>query len=146
MRARYLFLFGLASLTACTAAHPSATQLAEADIGPMPDQADSERVAREYLNAVLKDPMSAIVAFSELRRGWYSKGFRWDPAKLAWRLPAAVNAKNSYGGYTGAKAYNFFFLEGQLVAVQSQDGQGWSVVERGAGGRTLEEVSGAAKE
>jgi len=89
---------------------------AAADYGtPITKQAADEGV-RRFLAQHLKDPYSAMIDCGEPYRGYASA------APLAGRRQAAfgylvdcsVNAKNSFGGYVGAKRYQFLFSNGTL--------------------------------
>lgn len=114
-------VLAIAIATASCAVFPSATptrsQLEDADFGPEPSVEEAESIATEYLDAVLKDPGSKIVSFGDIERRWYHIGWRWSPHRYAWGLPATVNAKNSYGGYTGAQGWIFYFRGQLIVAV-----------------------------
>lgn len=68
---------------------------------------DSEMRAR------LKDPASAIV---ELKRGPRYADHKIDLQKrLGWAVCYSINAKNSYGGYTGASTEVFVVTPGGTV-------------------------------
>lgn len=77
--------------------------------GPLPDNYALVMIA--WFQANLKDPYSAQVAWMrppERRicgRPWSAPG---------WVVNVGINAKNSYGGYTGAQAYEFCFRDGGL--------------------------------
>ena len=94
-------------LSGCAA--PSATELANADYGPYP--AEYEQVIKRHLDFVLKDPDSAkINIVKRPSTGWSGLGGR----KYGWIVCAEVNAKNSYGGYTGSRL-SFFMLKNDSV-------------------------------
>ena len=40
--------------------------------------------------------------------------------RFGYLLEARVNAKNSYGGYTGAEPFRFLFFDGNLVSAHAQ--------------------------
>lgn len=72
--------------------------------GPEPTAAQAEKIARDYLARVLKDPDS-LKQFA-LVRGPYRKDYqitRWSPWNSGYIVCFTYNAKNSYGGYVGPK-------------------------------------------
>lgn len=108
------FLLGSGCATA-----PNATEQAAADYGTPIAQVDAEMKARTFLNTRLKDPMSAMVEFKAVEKGW-REGAMGRPPTYGYLLDAQVNAKNSFGGYTGAQPYQFFFRDGNLVSTYAQ--------------------------
>lgn len=100
---------------------PTDLEILRADIGACPKQADAENTVRQYLGGVLKDPMSAVVTFKPFGRSAYYKSSA-NVWKYGWVLDAGVNAKNGYGGYTGAHEWSFYFRNGdEMVAVAIPD-------------------------
>jgi len=99
-----LFVFWLSGCAA-----PSATELANADYGPYPQE--YEQIIKRHLDLVLKDPESAkINIVKRPSSGWSGLGGR----KYGWIVCAEVNAKNSYGGYTGSRL-SYFMLKNDSV-------------------------------
>jgi hypothetical protein len=98
---------------------PTPEQLAMADYGDPPDQYVVEPIARRAILDSLKDPNSAIINFSPIQKAWFREFGR--PNRFAWRLTASVNARNSFGGYTGAKPWYFFFRGNELVGLGMTD-------------------------
>lgn len=87
--------------------------LATADFGPSP--ANAEEKTREYFNSALKDPESARIKFVGLHKAFSIDGLIIGGAKhYGWVQVVEVNAKNSYGGYTGSKLYYIFFEGGSV--------------------------------
>src|SRR5690606_37667261 len=98
-----------------------------ADIGPMPDPADTERMVRAWGEVNLKDPDSARYTFGPLKKGYYRPNqipgsLPTGKAHFAWEQLVVINAKNSYGGYTGQQAYTFYFRDGRMVHYIDVDG------------------------
>lgn len=88
---------------------PSAEQLANADYGPYPD--DYEQIIKSYMAQRLKDPYSAQYQFvNPPRQGWNGIG----GLKFGYVSCVFINAKNSFGGYTGS-TLNYFMLRGSSV-------------------------------
>lgn len=105
-----MFIILAAILTGCTVPKQ---QAATADFGPYP--AGYQDQIQSYLDGRLKDPYSAQVEFgTPYKAGMYQGllfGNGWD---FGYAVKADVNAKNSYGGYTGSQPYYFFIRDGQL--------------------------------
>ncbi len=121
--------------------------LDRAELGPAPNRIRAESVAHQFLMATLKDPMSAVIQYLDIGKSWYrTSGFA--APKFAWSLGVSVNAKNSYGGYTGAQMYWFYFIGENWVATGAPT-QVWNgtryetailIAESGGGGWTWEQA------
>ncbi len=92
----------------------TASALRSADYGPMPKQEDAKKQAITYLESILKDPDSARYQFVSLRKGWLKDGGISGKLHAGWMLDVQVNAKNSFGGYTGWETYRLLFVNGRL--------------------------------
>lgn len=106
------------SLTACASmGPPSQAQIQSADYGNPITQEQAEKRAKFALGLMLKDPESARWDCTPVYRGWLKSSVLDGGVFYAgYRLDCQVNAKNSYGGYTGAKPYMFMFHNMELVA------------------------------
>ena len=122
------FLFsGCASVAA-----PTASELAAADYGPPIAQAEAEALAKEVLATVLKDPYSAVYNCSAPEKGWRNDTvFEKYKKHYGYVLKCTVNAKNSYGGYVGAKPYEFVINNGHVIAAYGQQDAGSGVTYMG---------------
>ena len=114
-------LFALAPsviISGCLVVTPDPTpeELAAADFGPKPDQEVAEEFAKITIRSMLKDPESARFTTGELKKGWF-RASGSTPNRFAWVLPVNVNAKNSYGGYTGDKYWPFYFRGSRAVGM-----------------------------
>lgn len=71
----------------------------------------------QFFAESLKDPYSAkIRRSSEIWSGEFRTSNSWGKKVPAWAVCYAVNAKNSYGAYTGEQVYVFLFNEhGTLI-------------------------------
>ena len=124
---------------------PSEAFIMDANVGEAPDRESARATATTVVKKVLKDPGSAQIVFGEVRRGWYLAD-AFSPTKFAWMLPMSVNARNSHGGYTGAKSYRAYFIGDTLVALMtphtSRYGTGTRhvITEFNGGGRTAEQA------
>jgi hypothetical protein len=109
-------------LSACTNVKPpNSTEIALANYGPAPTQEDAERHAKLFLDLSLKDPDSAKWTCDSIYKGWMQDaGWQGGKVHYGWRLDCNVNAKNSFGAYTGAKSYNFMFRDSKLDAVYGE--------------------------
>ena len=81
---------------------------------------DYQAFIRKWFSTRLKDPYSAVYTFSQPQKGYQAKapvpfgpGGYW----LGYRVDVMVNAKNSFGGYVGAKKYTFWFRDNQLLTI-----------------------------
>lgn len=114
---------GLAVLSACANVPPEQIPV-DFDFGPIPEDVQSKTEA--HFATILKDPDSARYAFDEefIQVACHTFELRGTPRKLkyaGWARKVGVNAKNSYGGYTGATRY----------AVLFQDEKIWKVLDAG---------------
>ena len=101
----------LASFNGCASVSPQ--EVAAADFGKLPT--DYKEMVKRDLLGQLKDPYSAVMTFGEPRKGYAAKGLvNGGGNRFGYYIPVAVNAKNSYGGYTGDQMYYYFFTEGIL--------------------------------
>lgn len=88
----------------------------EADYGP-PPPTNHQELEMQLIRANLKDPDSAKCEFGGVTRDAIQSGFASPTPILVWRTSVRVNAKNSYGGYTGFQPYHFAWRDGRVVAV-----------------------------
>ncbi|WP_153164303.1 hypothetical protein [Stenotrophomonas nematodicola] len=120
MKGHTLLALGMLGLSAC-ASMPTASELATADYGPPVSQEDAEAQAKQFLEARLKDPYSAVWSCQGVHSGYFKDApIYGGKVTYGWRLMCNVNSKNSFGGYTGAKQYGFLFREGRLVTAQGE--------------------------
>jgi len=113
---------------------PTDAEIAAADIGPQPSLEEIKRTVRIVLQRELKDYESARIEFVEPTfkailiehnqdpSGYESRVIRsyyrdelYAPAHIAWTKLVYVNAKNSYGGYSGYKTWAFHWVDGAFV-------------------------------
>lgn len=71
---------------------------------PLPQ--DYQEQIKEITQLRLKDPDSAKYHFFEPKKG-YTAG----TSHFGFVVPVGINAKNSYGGYTGYQMYYFVFYD-----------------------------------
>ena len=97
------FVASTALLSSCATSFEKPSE--DLDYGLSP-KAKTDTI-KEYFSVVLKDPDSANYKFGSPVKAYCNKGLAFG-GKLAWTgwvLPFSINAKNSYGGYTGFKGY-----------------------------------------
>lgn len=90
---------------------PTTMEVNNADYGTYPT--NYEEVIKAYLGNVLKDPYSAKVEFVKgPSTGWYAQ---FNGSKFfGYRVCAEINAKNSYGAYSG-KNTHYFMINNERV-------------------------------
>ncbi len=97
-------------------ASPLSEEVSQIDYGEQPSEV--QKKVRDHFELTLKDPASADYKFGDLYKGW-CKGPFYSKQKIAWSgwaLNVMVNAKNSYGGYTGYEAYTVTFRGDSISA------------------------------
>lgn len=102
----------------------------ESDYGPPPPP-NHQDLEAQAIRARLKDPESARFEFGvgEIRRDAIQSGFASPTPILVWRTVVQVNAKNSYGGYTGFQPWHFAWSNGRIIAT-SFSGEIWLYVQQ----------------
>jgi uncharacterized protein YceK len=95
---------------ATTVRRPSPEAVAAATFSPVP--ADIEGRIKAQYQVMLKDPYSAVYQFGAPRRAYFR-----GPSGMVYGYMVAVhvNAKNSYGGYTGGELYHWGWADGVLL-------------------------------
>lgn len=90
--------------------YPTIEERSKADYGNYPS--NYQDIVKKYFEQSLKDPESARY------NDWIgpSKGFMRDLSRIyyGYRVCVKVNAKNSYGGYTGRKLY-YFIINNEII-------------------------------
>jgi hypothetical protein len=77
---------------------------------------DYKAIVMATLHDTLKDPMSAVVEFSEpVRHMRLLQPFNGASLHACWRGDVNVNAKNSFGAYVGFSKYQFWFYNNKLI-------------------------------
>ena len=118
-----LMLLGL-TLIGCASA-PSQEEMANADYGSYQSPENCVLVAESKIRSTLKDPSSAQFSHGRCYQGyWSSVPILGMKAAFGYMQQGTVNAKNSYGGYVGARSYNALIQNGYVVryCVANNDG------------------------
>ncbi len=88
-------------------AGPTPKKSADLKLSPPPTNEEAMQRITAYLNNALLDPYSAKVSCTHIPTpGWVWPGVGYDP-RYGYLSLCDVNAKNRFGGYTGAKRYVF---------------------------------------
>lgn len=113
-----IVLVQCAFLNGCASGPPTQAEFAKADYGSSISQQDAQSKAEAFMRGILKDPMSAQYEWGSVERGW-ARDAPFSGGTLYWgyKLDARINARNSFGGYGGAKQYMFMFHDGDLIGV-----------------------------
>ncbi len=115
---KIILAISLMCLVGCACTRPDQNATNAAHYGGYVSQETGERLAKAYFREILKDPYSAQYRFDRITRGWIQDA-PIDGCKThyGYLLRVGVNAKNSYGGYTGEKPYAFIIRDGGIVKV-----------------------------
>lgn len=89
-----------------------------ANYGSYPDEYEAR--IKNWSEANLKDPES--VRYGRISRPREEYIFENHQPVFGYTVCASINAKNSYGGYTGQQIFWFFFRDGQIRRSQSAEG------------------------
>jgi hypothetical protein len=101
-------------MTGCATVEPSSWQLATADYGRRPSDAEAMKVVKSYMHPRLIDPYSAVYECERPRKAWTNlKVFFSDNISYGYAMRCNINAKNRLGGYTGAESYRFMIHMGR---------------------------------
>lgn len=89
-------------ISGCVMLPPDPTDIekSNADYGKKPSAEFYEGNIKSFQETRLKDPMSALYSFSEPKEMWCKIDGK---VRYGWVVDYMINAKNSYGGYVGAK-------------------------------------------
>jgi hypothetical protein len=124
MKIKALFLVLLMAFICRSAYTITQEEIDNADYGTPITQAEAETGAIKFLHDYLKDPQSAICEWNQVYKGveydvafFGGKGKPW----FGYILKGKVNAKNSYGGYTGAYPFIFVFNNGVITRAYTDD-------------------------
>ena len=95
---------------------PSQEEIAKADYGPFPPA--YQEMVKSAFSQMLKDPYSAVYEFhGDPVKGYYvNPPIKGGGVTYGWCGNVSVNAKNSYGGYTGSEEW-FYVIRNFSVRV-----------------------------
>lgn len=92
---------------------PSEQEKANADYGKYPD--DYEKIVKDYMGGVLKDPESARYRFDSSPTKSYAPAETKQGIRYCWVVNFKVNAKNGYGGYGGEQIGVVWIKDGRII-------------------------------
>ena len=108
-------------VSGCASKTPTVEELAKADYGAPISQQEAEARASALLKRYLKDPDSAKIEWGAVQTSWIREApIHGGQLRFGYLLTANINAKNSYGAYTGYKPFQFLFFNGSLVSAYAQ--------------------------
>lgn len=122
------------ALTACMSLPDQATQSA-ADYGSYPE--NYRALVTSYLQDTLKDPESARVEYLTVPQKDYRIVQHRQPV-YGYALCLTVNAKNSFGGYTGKQLALVHIRNGSIVTFWRADGGSYDGAVKNACKRLVE--------
>lgn len=130
----FLMVIALVGCAPRYKAPPKPPTAQELQFGKNADKPASEEVANQavitFFARDLKDPYSARYGFLELRNSYHiGRGYR----KFGWFMCGKVNARNSYGAYSGTKTFMAYFdpqngskvLDGLIENAEEYIVSGW---------------------
>jgi hypothetical protein len=89
-----------------------------ADFGAYPE--NYEEIIKQLFLVILKDPLSAQYEISKPYKGYLREApiLGGDAREFGYIIETRVNAKNSFGGYTGYKLRRYFYKNGRLHYIE----------------------------
>jgi hypothetical protein len=86
---------------------------------------------RAYMAQRLKDPYSAVYRFDTPYKAMLTDGLLVGHQKhFGWIVPTWINAKNSFGGYSGEQLYIIMFFSDHKTMGDATDAFGYGRVKR----------------
>ncbi|WP_306150751.1 hypothetical protein [Roseovarius sp. MMSF_3281] len=112
---RFIALGAALTLAACSEPATVADRQS-ADYGRAMAQSECETIAKQNILQGLKDPQSARITYGTCEKTvMHSIPIMGIPKQAGYRIVASVNAKNSFGGYTGAQPWVVLMKNGQAI-------------------------------
>jgi hypothetical protein len=118
-------------LCSCANATIGPQESAAANFGALPK--NYQTVIRGYMSMPgrLKDPYTAVYRFEAPRKGFAQDGaLAGGKRHYGWIVPTWINAKNSFGGYTGVQLYVMFLFEGKVSDITEMLANGMAGVAK----------------
>lgn len=127
----YLKALSLATILALAACTERITEqdLKTADYGPPISQAICEKIARDTVTPLLRDPTSPIFRFAECKNEAVGTlPLAQLPKQFGYGIYFTVNSKNGFGGYTGEKQYYVLIRDGKVIRRNREDDGGYGLM------------------
>lgn len=129
MRFAIIGLLALSQLGCAASAERQRQEIESIDYGEPLSQVEAQAIAKGYFESVLKDPYSAIYDFGSVNTGWLRESIlNGRDLHYGYVLDVKVNAKNSFGGYTGATPYKFVILNGRIESIFQMKSGSWTKI------------------
>lgn len=88
-------------------------QVATADYGSYPT--NYENIVKQHFEIRLIDPTSVIYRGMTTPKKWYYDGLGLVPTRFGYVVCVSMNAKNSFGGYTGFTNHALLIRNGKVI-------------------------------
>ena len=113
----------IGALAGCAMPAPlTKQQMAAMDYGQPMNQAQATATAKQWFDARLKDPYSAVYHWQPIMKGVITTSLVEGHQRIAgYILDGTVNAKNGFGGYAGATEYQLLIRNGTVVHASERD-------------------------
>ena len=116
---RYIVILFTVILTSCATA-PTSQEIDSANYGNYVESSKCVDLAKSYISSLMKDPESAMFSNMTCSKGWSGEVPIFQiKTTYGYRFKGRVNAKNSFGGYTGGAPF---------VGIVRDDGYGARVI------------------
>jgi len=109
-----IFALSLSSCASMNNFQPSQAELEKENFGTNGCPDDYKEQIKKSMSRILKDPSSAKYQFSNCKKGRLFVGWLNGGSMYGYLAKALINAKNSFGGYTGNSKYYFIFQNGKI--------------------------------
>ncbi len=112
-----LIIFTSALIAGCQTPAPTKTQLTNANYGPQVSQSTMVSSVKKYMSQRLIDPLSATYQCDTPQKAWLVGGsgsegnVEYGKTYYGYYSVCSINAKNRFGGYTGAKESHFMIIQ-----------------------------------
>jgi hypothetical protein len=114
MKTSSFIMIVLSGLTIFSGCAPSQQELINADYGSPPQ--NYEKTIKDLMSMQLKDPYSAQYKFQAPFKGYANRGLIYGGGRdYGWVVKVWINAKNSFGGYTGYEPHVYLFRGERIV-------------------------------
>jgi len=115
---RYIIFSVMLIFTSC-AFSMAPRDWSQADFGSKPEGTAYLEIIELSIKPTLIDPDSLKLACAEPRRGSVLEGVGFGTHRLGWVVYCSVNAKNRFGGYSGAKPYVYLLRGNNFITSQT---------------------------
>lgn len=115
---RFLVLVGFSFIIVGCGSVDGVAPAANTNFGKFPSSGYKAQI-KNTMDKTLKDPYSSKYTFASPFKGYINHKETGDLFWKGWVVPFTLNAKNSYGGYTGGvEYYALFDSNGNIFAAE----------------------------